>query len=402
MSDRRLPTTLLAAGTWTVAAVLSVLGIAILASTWSTDVPGVWAFRGFSIAVDLASTTIGLVVVVRVAGNPIGWVFLASGLMSAIQGFAEQYAVAGILAAPGSLPAPELAAWVSGWAWIPAMTAMGAFLPLIFPSGHLPSPRWRPVVAFDAGCAVLATLGAMLLPGRLDNSGYLDNPFALVGGFSGGARWVAYLPLITAIVVGGVTLMLMFRRATGERRQQLKWLAFSAALAGAALALVPLGQGGIGILPGWASKSVELLVVLGLMGLPVSAGIAVLRYRLWDIDHIVSRTVSYAVVTAMLATLFAGVVIGLQQLLTPVTGGNRVAVAVATLVAFTLFQPLRRDVQRVVDRRFNRSRYDAEQAVTDLAGRLRDEPDLGRVHREVEAAVRTALAPSRMAVWTRR
>ena len=394
--------TLLAVIIWAMSAVLACLGIALLAATWSTDVPGVWGVRGFAIALGLASASIGVVVVVRVSGNPIGWLFMTSGLLGALQGFCVQYAVAGLLAAPGSLPGPELAAWVGGWAWIPAMSAMGAFLPLVFPSGSLPSPRWRPVVAFGVVCASLATLGAMLLPGRLDNSAYLDNPYAVVTGFPGQARWMAYLPLIVAILVGGVTLAVTFRRSTGERRQQLKWLAFSAALAAAALALEPIGQAGIGVLPGWASRVTEVLVVLGLLGIPVSAGVAVLRYRLWEIDRIVSRTISYLIVSAVLAALFAATVVGLQELLSPVTGQGTVAVAAATLLAFTVFQPLRRRVQVTVDRRFNRARVDTQRVLDGFAAGLRDDTELDSLNDHLETVVARSMQPRSVAVWTRR
>ncbi len=401
MTDRVSRQTLLAVVTWAVSVVLAVLGVALLATTWSTDVPGVWGVRGSSIALGLAAASIGIVVVVRVPGNPIGWLFMTSGVLGSLQGFAEQYAVAGLLAAPGSLPAPELAAWVAGWVWIPAMSAMGVFLPLVFPSGQLPSPRWWPVLAFDTLCAILATLGAMLLPGPLDNSAYLDNPYAIVSGFPGQERWIAFLPLIVAIIVSAVTLAVTFRRSSGVGRHQLKWLVFSAALAAGALVLVPIGQAGIGVLPDWASKATQILVMLGLLGIPVSAGIAVLRYHLYEIDRIISRTLGYLLVSGLLAGMFAFLVVTLQWLLAPFTESNAVAVAGSTLAVAALFQPARRRIQRAVDRRFNRARVDAERTEGELARRIRDQVDAGSVAGLLVTSVEQTVQPAFSTIWIR-
>ncbi len=401
MTDRVSRQTLLALVVWAASATLAVLGVALLAATWSTDVPGVWGVRGSTIALGLAATSTGIVVVLRVPGNPIGWLFMASGVLGSLQGFAEPYAVAGLLAAPGSLPAPELAAWVAGWVWIPALSAIGVFLPLVFPSGQLPSPRWWPVLAFDMMCATIATLGAMLLPGQLDNSAYLDNPYAIVSGFPGQERWIAFLPLIVAIMVSAVTLAVTFRRSTGMGRQQLKWLVFSAALAAGALVLVPIGQAGIGVLPDWASKGTEILVMLGLLGIPVSAGLAVLRYHLYEIDRIISRTLGYLLVSGLLAGMFALLVVTLQWLLAPFTESNAVAVAGSTLAVAALFQPARRRIQRAVDRRFNRARVDAERTEGELARRIRDQVDASSVAWLLVTSVEQTLQPASSTVWIR-
>jgi hypothetical protein len=386
---------------WTVSTVLALVGLALLIATRTTAVSGVWAVRGFSIAIGLASATVGALVIVRVPGNPIGWLFMVAGLLGSVQGVAEEYAVAGILAAPGSVPAPRLAAWLAGWIWIPAEAAMLAFLPLVFPSGRLPSPRWRLLAGFDAGCMLLASLGAMTLPGKLDNSAYLDNPYALLRGFPGDDRWVVYLPLIAAIAAGGATLVLAFRRSTGAERQQLKWLAFSAALAGAALALIPFGPSGVGFLPAWASKLAEILVIAGILGIPLAAGVAITRYRLWDIDRIISRTVAYALVTGLLAAAFALLVIVLQGALAPFTQNSGLAVAMSTLAVAVAFRPLRGTMQTVVDRRFNRARVDAARTEAELAWRIRTEVDGAAVAGALVAATERTVQPSASGVWIR-
>ncbi len=382
-----------------VTAVLCVVAVGLLAMTWSVEVPGTWSVRGFPIAIAVACIAIGAVVVVRVPGNAIGWLFLASATLSAVEAACDQYATLALIAEPGAHAGGEVAAWVAGWIWIPAIALVAVFLPLTFPTGRLLSLRWRPIAWLDVAIVAVATLGAAALPGPLDNAAYLSNPFAIDIGIRPELRWLAYIPLIVAIFVGTSALVLRFRRATGESRQQLKWLAFSVAVCGLVFWLIPLGQ--LGALPPGGAKLTQIVVTAGLLGIPVSAGIAVLRYRLWDIDRIVSRTISYLIVSAVLAALFAVTVVGLQQLLSPVTGQSTVAVAAATLVAITLFQPLRRRVQTAVDRRFNRAHVDAQRVLDGFAAGLRDDAALDALNEHLVAVVARSMQPRSVAVWTR-
>jgi hypothetical protein len=390
----------LAVVAWLATIAFAVTGLGLVLATWSASVPGVWAFRGFVIPIALSCATVGALVVIRVPANVVGWLLLGAGLLASIQAACTPYAVLGILAAPGSVPGPAVAAWIAGWIWIPAIALVAVFAPLIFPSGRLRSPRWRCVAWLDIGLVVFLVLACAFLPGPLDNSRYVADPFALpIGILTAQTRSMALSPLVVAVALSAFSLALTVRESRGESRQQLKWLALSAALLGAALLAVMISV----LLPaaGPASEVAEVLVVAGVIGIPVSAGLAVARYRLWDIDRLISRTVSYGVLTGLLAAVFAGLVVGLQALLAPLTGANTLAVAASTLAVAALFSPLRRRTQRVVDRRFDRSRYDAELTIAALTVRLRDETDLDQVGGEIRTTVRRALAPSSTRIWLR-
>jgi type IV secretory pathway TrbD component len=211
---------------------------------------------------------------------------------------------------------------------------------------------------------------------------------------AGIASVIGQLLLLVATAGSIAGLVARWRGSPGAERQQIKWFAYGALLllAGVVLSFfapVP------GLIP-----AVVLGIAMGL-ALPVTIGIAILRYHLWDIDRIISRTVSYAIVSGLLAAVFVGLVLGLRDVLAAVTGASTLAVAASTLAVFALFQPLRRRVQRVVDRRFNRARYNAAHTVASLAGRLRDETELARAHQEVRTAILQALSPSSTTVWMR-
>ncbi len=379
--------------------VLSAIATGLLAITWAVEVPGTWSVRGFPIAIAITCVAIGVLVVVRVPGNPIGWLFVAAGVLSAIEGACDQYATLSLLAEPGVHPGGELAAWVAGWIWIPAIALVAVFLPLIFPDGRLLGPRWRSVVWLDIAVVAVATTGAAALPGPLDNAAYLSNPFAIDVGIQPTLRWLAYMPLILAIFIGASALALRFRRATGDSRQQLKWLAFSGAVCGLVFWVVPLGK--LGTLPAGGAKVTEIVVTVGILGIPISAGVAVLRYRLWDIDRIVSRSIAYLVLTGLLLIVFGGMVVALQAVLAGFIQGDRLAVAASTLAAFALFQPLRRHVQGAVDRRFDRARVDAQQTIDGFAGQLRDEVDLEALRGALVATTDAAVRPEGVGIWVR-
>ncbi len=390
---------LIAAASVAITGALCAIAIGLLAYTWSVEVPGGWSVRGFPIAIAVTCGAIGAIVVNRVQGNPIGWLYLAAATLTAIAGACDQYATLALIAEPGAHAGGDVAAWVSGWLWIPAIALVTVFLPLVFPDGRLLGPHWRPIVRLDVGVVALASLGAAVLPGPLDNAGYLSNPFAIDIGIQPELRWIAYIPLIVAIFIGAIALVLRFHRTTGESRQQLKWLAFSVAVCGLVFWVIPLGK--LGALPPGGAKLTEIVLTAGILGIPISAGVAVLRYRLWDIDRIVSRTISYLIISAVLAVLFVVTVLGLQELLSPLTGQSTVSVAAATLVAFTLFQPLRRRVQTAVDRRFNRTHIDAQRIIDRFAAGLREDAALDTLNAHLETVVARSMQPRSVVVWTR-
>jgi hypothetical protein len=343
---------------------------------------------------------VGLVVAWRKPGNPLGWIFLLVGLFSALAEDASFYMVADYRLRHGSLPL--------GWAavltqpgWAPMIALMGVAI-LLFPDGRPPSRRWRwllwaylGVAALWVGSAVVVSVGAIAGHHiQVDSSGDL---LGLSGNIIGPDSWfgvvqAVFFPLLALCWLLSVAgQVVSYRRSSGERRQQLKWLLAGAA-AGAAGLVLGLLLGGAG-LPGPVRS---ILAVVGLLALPASMGVAVFKYRLFDIDRIVSRTLGYAIVTGLLLGVYAGLVLLATRVLAV---HAPVAVAAATLAAAALFTPVRRRVQRIVDRRFNRARYDADRTVAAFAGRLQDAVDLDTVRADLLTAVHQALEPAHASVW---
>jgi hypothetical protein len=350
--------------------------------------------------ISAAYGAVGLVVAWRKPGNPLGWVFLAVAVFFALSEDASFYMVADYRLRHGGLP--------FGWAavltqpgWAPAIALLGITL-LLFPDGRLPSRRWRwvlwaylGVAALWIGGTVVVSLGAIAGHHiQVDSSG---NLLALSGNGSRPDTWwgvvqSVFFPLLAACWLLSVTSQVAsYARSSGERRQQLKWL-----LAGAVGGVAALGLSvvlrGTGV-PGLVRSIVPLI---GQLALPVSMGVAVFRYRLFDIDRIISRTLGYAIVTGLLVGVYAGLVLLATRVLTV---HAPVAVAAATLAAAALFTPVRRRVQRIVDRRFNRARYDADRTVAAFAARLQDAVDLDTVRGDLLTAVHGALEPAHVSVW---
>jgi hypothetical protein len=350
---------------------------------------------------------VGLVLAVRRPGHTIGWLFVGMGLVAAVQAFSFEYAIRALVTAPGSLPAAFWMAWLAAWTWTLNLPAL-ALLLLWFPDGRVPSPRWR-VVPWLLGVAVAGiTVWTMLQPGPIDLSvvkianpaglAALDGPTVQALGNVPGI--LAFLTLFVGSVACALAPFVRRRRADPIERQQLKWLAFVAAasgLAGAAgFLMVGFGHSAVAIVGGL----LLLLTLTGIaIGIPVAVGLAILRYRLYDIDQVINRTLVYALLTAVLGLGYAGVVLTLGQLL-----GRRnssLAVAGATLAMAALFQPLRRRIQQLVDRRFNRRRYNAGQTIQAFSARLRDQVDLDTLTGELLAVADQTMQPTQASVWLR-
>jgi hypothetical protein len=286
-------------------------------------------------------------------------------------------------------------------------------LSLIFPSGQLPSGRWRrPAIAFIATCVALLVVTATAPSYAFNPDGRLvaiivQNRLAI---FSNLPPWSifptdgsAILFVLALMAIGAGSLVVRYRRSTGILRLQLRWLVAAIALLVVGLAFflgVLLVGDALGLVT-WIPAFVAYPAIVAYLAVPVAIGIAVMRYRLYDIDRLISRTISYGAVTATLVAVYAGVILLLQAPLGAVTGGDTIAVATSTLVAAALFQPLRRRIQGIVDRRFNRARYDAERTAATLAAELRDEVDPSRARSALLAAVDSAIKPQGVAVWIR-
>ena len=337
----------------------------------------------FGDVVNMATPVGGFVLASRRPGNRIGWLALAAGLTLGLSSFADQYEQRALVAAPGSLPAGPAALWVSEWIW-PISLAMVAFSFLLFPTGRLPSRRWRPAAWFVGAVFALST--AALMAGATREWAH---PSASLGQLVSPPVLAAMvICLLAALVVSGSAIVVRFARSAGEERLQLKWFAAAAVLVVATFIAL--------ILTNSDSVAAAILNNLALLCLNVAIAIAVLKYRLYEIDRIISRTLSYTIVTGLLVGVYAGLVLLATQVLTL---KSPVAVAGSTLVAAALFSPLRARVQRAVDRRFNRARYDADQMVAAFAARLKDAVDLDAVQADLASVVQRALEPAHVSMW---
>jgi MFS family permease len=342
-----------------------------------------WSAEFGFIPVALAFAVVGALVAAR-TGNRLGWLFLAAAAISAVTVAANAYA-----ARPATAELPG-AAWV-GWTFTVLLGITGSlfFLTLLlFPDGRPPSPRWRIVVwvAAVGGVAEMVT-SAVSDVNFSSNFPRLTDPVTLVAPLKEAYNLETSVQVFI-LLAGAVSLVVRFRRSGPVERQQLKWFMYTAAVSAPVIFVVSN-------LVANPLPAFEIFFPL----IPVAVGVAILKYRLYDIDRIISRTLAYAIVTALLAGVYAGPVLLSTQVLglrTPV------AVAVATLIAAALFNPLRGRVQRVVDRRFNRARYDAELTVAAFASRLKDSVDLDAVRHDLAGVVTSALEPAHVSVWISR
>jgi len=334
---------------------------------------------------------VGALIVAHRPGNAIGWVFSAIGLLAVTGAMAEEYAGYAVRTRPALVPGGVLAGWYAGWAWYPTVTLVVIFTPLLFPDGRPPSPPWR-LVAWLAGAGTAASvaLAAVQPTIELDDGHVVDNPIGTAG-VDDPEGGMLDLLLGLLVVAAVVSLVVRFRRSRGDERLQLKWFTY----AGALLPLILLGD----LLPDAVSS---VLFAVGISLLPVAAGVAVLRYRLYEIDRLINRTLVYGLLTALLAGVYAGLVLLLGRLFGELGGRPPSwAVAGATLVLAALFRPARRRIQAVVDRRFNRRRYDAARTVEVFSARLRDQVDLATLSAELLAVVDQTVQPTRTSLWLR-
>jgi hypothetical protein len=381
--------------------VLTVLGL--LATVWLDRLlrqagrPDLTALpaSGVPLAVaEVSAVTVGAVLAGRRPAHPVGWLLVGLGLSVGVHDLTYAYTRYGLVARPGSLPAAGYLAGLNNGvvvAWI----ACAGFVLLLTPTGRLPSPRWRWWARVAAAAPVLWLLGSVVDPAPLrPEYPQIDNPLgvpALSGPLAG--LWLAALVVLVALVVAAGSLVLRFGRSRGTERQQLRWLAWGATLASAALVVAIAGL----VL---ADDFTLLNLALGVCAalLPLATGAAILRYRLYDLDRIISRTLAWTLLTLLLALAYAAVVLGLGRLLPQ---GSNLGVAAATLAVAALFQPLRRRVQRAVDRRFNRRRHDAARLIEAFGARLRDQVDLDAVGGELLAVVDQTMQPTRASLWLR-
>lgn len=372
------------------------LGLVFLALSWTAPAPDSWGFRGFTVLFAIGFGAAGAQLAFRRPRNRVGWVMLTSGTLSAVQLLVEEYAIFGIVGRSTPLPGAIYAGWIESWIWLVGAILIVTFTLLIFPNGAFVSPRWRIVAWLSALDGAIGVAGLAFGAGPLNNAPFVDNPFPLLGGAGRVLFFLSFFGLAILATASAASLIVRFRRAMGVERQQLKWLAFEAGLIAIAVLVTALAQA---VAPNY--KPAQVLFILAIALMPFTIAIAVLRYRLYDIDVLINRTIVYGLTSAAIGiTFFAGIVI-LQSTLRPLTGGSELAVALSTLLCFGLFQPIRRRVQATVDLRFYRSRYDAARTLDSFASRLASEVDLDAVGAELAAAVGTTLRPTHVSLWLR-
>jgi hypothetical protein len=361
-------------------------------------------------ALFLVFPLVGALIASKRPGNPIGWLCLVDGLLWTTTDMLDYHSLYG-MASPGSVPFPVGLAGVNHWLWVPTVGLLGTYVFLLFPDGRLPSRRWRPLAWLSGVVIASGSLGIMLSPGPLDMPRGIRNPFGLEA-----APWVAVaayaiLPLLPlCMLASALSLVMRYRGSRGDVRQQIKWIAFAASLVALTylIAMVAsfihpseiwLAAG----LPLWLDL-IEYAALLSITSVPIAIGVAVLKYRLYDIDLIINRTLVYGSLTAILAGVYFGGVTATQALFRDLAGQQelpQLVVVVSTLLIAALFTPLRRRIQSFIDRSFYRRKYDARKILEAFSVRLRDETDLEALNEDLVEVVRETMQPAHVSLWLR-
>jgi hypothetical protein len=364
------------------------------------------AWDGPSIAVlptwTVSFSVVGALIASHRPENPIGWIFLADGFCYGLLIAGEEYAVYALLTNPGSLPLGAELSWLVKWIWAPGLGLVLVFLPLLFPDGRPPSRRWRGVgwlggLSIGLICVLTSIVlwpergPALVRPGGFPEfEGWRYAVLEVLVGFA--LQTMMFLAGLGAVI----SLFVRFRRARGDERQQIKWFASAAALT--LVWIIVFGQ----VTRGLPEAIVALSSLLVIPSIPFATGIAILRYRLYDIDRIINRTLVYGLLTVTLVAVYFGVIVVLQRVFVLLTGQqSTLAVVASTLLIAALFTPLRRRIQAFIDRRFYRSKYDARKTLEAFSTKLRDETDLEALNNALVGVVRETMQPAHVSLWLR-
>jgi hypothetical protein len=349
----------------------------------------------------VTTSTVGALIVSRRPENSIGWILCASGFLFAFSIFSGMYAIYSLVTHPGSLPAGYVAAWFATWVQNPVYLLL-VYLFLLFPDGRPLSRRWRWLLWINGLLIAVGIVVEAFKPGRIMTDEPISNPLGIEASaavFPFVAEIVSYLTALL-MVASVVSLYLRFRRAGGIERQQIKWLAYAAALLGVVAVVGTADELLLGVFGWW----IFLVLVVTLFGIPLSIGAAVLRYRLYDIDIVINRTLVYGTLTATLALVYFGGVATTQTIFRMLTGQQQqpqLAIVISTLVIAALFNPLRKRVQAFVDQHFYRRKYDAAKTLAAFNSRLREETDLDALSDDLVGMVRGTMQPEHVSLWLR-
>jgi hypothetical protein len=382
---------------WAPSIALTVLSLWLLVLSLSH--PGVHIFvhwiEGTVLAIGFS--TVGALVAPRHSQNPMGWIFCAVGLLYAAVHFVAEYAIYTLLAAPGSLPAGEAAAWIFSWLFVPQIGLSG-LLVLLFPNGRVQSIGWR----WFAWLIVFATPASMIMaalsPGEIVGLEPIHNPLGIEG--LPNLYELVQALMLTLLLVAATSQLVRLRRARGVEQQQIKWFAYAVVVASSGSILTYVVPVAIGAQ--WLELVSYVPFVVGVVSVPISMGIAILRYRLYDLDILINRTLVYGALTAMLVGVYVGSIVMLQGLVRVFTGQeSQLAIVASTLAVAALFNPLRRRIQSFIDRRFYRSKYDAAKTLAAFSAKLREETDLDALSDDLVGVVKETMQPSHVSLWLR-
>jgi hypothetical protein len=362
----------------------------------------VYDFWLVNTVIAVSFSTVGGVVAPRLPPhNPIGWIFCTIGLLAGIRVFVAEYAIVTLLAEPGTplgrLPGGEALAWVSSWMWVPHI-GLFLFLGLLFPDGRPPSLGWRPFARLVGVVVVVGMVAVAFWPETAAGFDLTNFPIGIEVA-TDAANPVEIILYTLALVVMS-SLVVRLRRTNGVERQQVKWFAFAVAVLAISAILAYVVSETLGIR--WLAWISSVLVMVGVVGLPVAMGIAIFRYHLYNIDLIINRTLVYGSLTAVLVLVYLSSVVLFQDLFRALSGErSQLAIVVSTLVIAALFNPLRRRIQEVIDRRFYRSKYDAAKTLVALSAKPRDETDLDALRDDLVGVVRETMQPAHVSLWLR-
>jgi hypothetical protein len=383
---------------WSLAALslgLTALSLLLIALLLRSDAPIYYYWLETSM-VSAGYSTVGAIVASRLPDSPIGWLFCAIGFTFGAVHFCAEYANYTLLAPPGSLLGIEAAAWLTSWVWVAGL-GLVVYLDLLFPNGRLPSARWRWFAWFTAIALLPAAVLAAFSPGRILSS-TLHNPLGIEGLPNASKEVEAFMYAL--VVVGASSMLSRLRHAGRIERQQIKWFAYATAVAISGVILKNTVYPAVGVI--WVWWVGLVLTTVGVVSSPVAMGIAIFRYRLYQIDILINRTLVYGSLTAVLVAVYLGGVVFLQYAFRSLTGeGSQLAVVASTLIIAALFIPLRRRIQSFIDRRFYRSKYDARKTLEAFSAKLRDETDLDALSDDLVGVVRDTMQPAHVSLWLR-
>jgi hypothetical protein len=378
------------------------LGLLFLIASQSRESAPVFDYWLLNTVIAVSFSPVGAIIAPRLPPrNPIGWLFCAIGLFGALRLFTAEYAITTLLAAPGSwlslMPGGGALAWISSWVWVVHFGPF-IFLALLFPDGRLPSPRWRPFAALVALAVAEGTVAVALWPGTAARFDSVTSPLGIevAANVINPVETIMYILALTA----AASLLVRLIRSKGIERQQVKWFAFAVGMLAISTTLAYVVSEAMDVLwLGWISS---VLVIVSMVSLPVAMSIAILRYRLYQIDSLINRTLVYGSLTAVLALVYFCTIVVLQRVLVVLTGQeSTLAVVASTLLIAALFSPLRRTIQFFIDRRFYRRKYDARKTLEAFSAQLRNETDLDALSDELVSVVRETMQPEHASLWLR-